>query len=589
MVEKKHDNANEKPSFRSSVRFVRLVWGRYPKRCALITGFLILAGFGEAISIAALLPLLGIVAGGNETEATAIHKAIGSMLEMVGLEVTVVPLLGLIIAGSLLKAGLMLLAGLQVGYATARVATDMRLGVMRSMLQAHWLHFSSQSVGRLSNAISGEAERASTALHSIGSLINNAVQVTVYLAFALVMSWQGTLLAVVVGGLITFMLRRTVTHTRIAGQEVTNALRALTARFADGLQGIKPLKAMACEGSLMGFLEAENAALQRSQEKRVFNKWLLRAAPEPVIIIFLALGVYLALSKGGIAIETLMIIAFLFNRTVNKISVLQANFQAIVSTESAFIALDGTIQEAKAEAEELAGARTPELKQGITLDHVSFAYGGHSVLHDVSVFIPSGQFTAIIGPSGSGKTTLVDLIVGLVSPQEGAVLCDGYPLSELNQREWRRSIGYVPQDLFLFHGDLATNVSLGDPDVSDEDVVEALKAADAWDFVSELPEGIHSIAGERGLRLSGGQRQRVAIARALVRRPRLLILDEATTALDPKTEAAVCESIRRFSANITVLAISHQPALTGIAQKVYRIANGRVTEQVEKQRQRVPR
>ncbi len=155
---------------------------------------------------------------------------------------------------------------------------------------------------------------------------------------------------------------------------------------------------------------------------------------------------------------------------------------------------------------------------GITLDQVDFGYGDRLILKDVSLEIPSRTFTSIIGPSGSGKTTLVDLITGLFQPVNGRVLIDGTPLPEIALRSWRHMIGYVPQDTILLHDSIFENVTLGEPSWTQADVEEALKGAGAWDFVSEMPEGMHTIVGERGSKVSGGQRQRIAIARALIHR-----------------------------------------------------------------------
>jgi ATP-binding cassette subfamily C protein len=566
--------------FKSTLEFFRLVWTSYPKRCALIIFFQILAGFAEGLSVLALLPLLGIVIGGEQNNGGLIYRIMESGLGAIDLPVSVSSLLGLMVVASIVKALLVLLTGKQVGYAAAQVGTDLRLGLIRGMMQARWAHFVSQPIGRLSNSISSEADRASTAFLGVGQLVASIVKVVAYIVTAMLISTIVTLLAIAVGVFIGFVLKRTISHTRSAGLAMTQTLRSLSARFADGLQGIKPLKAMGQESNLIALLEQENSFLQRTQEKRVFNKWLLKTAPEPILIIFLAAGAYVSLAYVSGDVESLLVMTFLFVRTVGAINSIQSSFLTVVGAESAFLLLHGTIREAELEREALPSSkRKPTLKREIAFDHVSFAFGDRPVLHDMSMTVRAGAITALVGPSGAGKTTVVDLVVGFFKPDAGRILIDGTPLDEIDQVAWRAAIGYVPQDLFLFHGDLATNVSLRDPAITEGDIEMALRAAGAWEFISELPEGIHTMVGERGLRLSGGQRQRIAIARALVRRPMLLILDEATTALDPATEAAICDSLRRIGNNTTVLAISHQPAITRIADKVYRIIDGRMAEE----------
>jgi len=246
--------------------------------------------------------------------------------------------------------------------------------------------------------------------------------------------------------------------------------------------------------------------------------------------------------------------------------------------ESAFWSLRKAIKQAKNAREVSGGIEQPRLESAIRLDRVSFAYGEKKVLQDVSLTIPTQSLTTIIGSSGAGKTTLVDLIIGLYEPSSGAVYLDDIPLTRIDLKQWRRKLGYVPQEQLLLHDSILTNVTLGDPELTEADAEHALKEANAWEFVSALPDGMHSSVGERGTKLSGGQRQRIMIARALAHRPSVLILDEPTSALDPASEALISETLRRLRKDYTILAISHQPALAESADVVYRLQNGELAE-----------
>jgi ATP-binding cassette subfamily C protein len=250
----------------------------------------------------------------------------------------------------------------------------------------------------------------------------------------------------------------------------------------------------------------------------------------------------------------------------------------MVILESAYWSLQDTISKAEAERETMPGNYSPSFEQAIRLDRISFAYGEKQVLHDVSLTFIKGEITTIVGPSGVGKTTIADLVTGLLRPQHGGIWIDDLPLAKLDLKSWRRMIGYVPQETLLLHDTVLTNVTLGDPELSEDDAVYALHAAEAWDFVKSLPQGIKSVVGERGGKLSGGQRQRIAIARALVHKPKLLILDEATTGLDPESEAAICDTLQQLRGELTILAISHQSALVNIADKAYRIQDGKILQ-----------
>jgi ATP-binding cassette, subfamily C, bacterial len=181
------------------------------------------------------------------------------------------------------------------------------------------------------------------------------------------------------------------------------------------------------------------------------------------------------------------------------------------------------------------------------------------------------------GASGSGKTTLIDLLTGLHRPSSGRITIDGVPIEQLSMRAWRRLIGYVPQELSLLHGSIRENVALGDAAIGDEAIRTALARAGADVLVSGPAHGLDSDVGEMGTKLSGGQRQRIALARALVLEPKLLILDEVTSALDPATEDQICREVAGLRGDYTIVAITHRPAWTAIADRLYKVEAGRVT------------
>ena len=246
----------------------------------------------------------------------------------------------------------------------------------------------------------------------------------------------------------------------------------------------------------------------------------------------------------------------------------------MTGAESAYWSLKRKMREAEKARETTQGQRPPDFEHGIRMEQVYFKYKDDFILKDINIDLPKGKFVAINGPSGAGKTTVADLIIGLLRPTQGEIYIDGQPLAEIDLHRWRRLIGYVPQETFLLHESVLVNVTLGDKSIAESDVEKALRVAGAWGFVSNLPEGIHTAVGERGGKLSGGQRQRIAIARAMVNKPKLLILDEATTALDPETEAAICDTLRSLAGEVTILSISHQSAMLDASAISYRLEDG---------------
>ena len=524
-----------------------------------------------------LLPLIDLATGGKEMAATTLGRWTRELFALFGATPTLGGLLVLIVIGLALKGAFTLVAMKEVGYAVAHVMTDLRLQLIRALLAARWRYFVSQPVGALANAISNEAARASQVYQAAALLLALVIQVIVYSTLVLAVSWQVALAGVFAGSAFALVFRSLIETTRRAGSAQTDLLKSLTARLVDALHGIKPIKAMGQEKQLLPLLEAETRGLNEAQQSQVWSAELMRVLQEPLLAMIIAVGLYAALTFGSHSFSALMVLVFLFYRLLNRVQAIQQVYQAIAAGESAYLSLRDSIDVARAEQETDASIKKPagEFRE-IRFDRVHFGYGEKIVLQEVSLTLNAGDFIAIIGPSGAGKTTLADMLARLVEPQSGSIFVDGIPLRELQLAAWRQQIGYVPQESLLFHDTVHRNISLGDSETSREDVEMALRLAGAWDFVTSLPGGLNTMIGERGAKLSGGQRQRLSLARALARKPRLLILDEVTSALDPKTEEEICATLSSLAEKVTIIAVSHQPAIVRAAHRAYRMAEGRL-------------
>jgi ATP-binding cassette subfamily C protein len=540
-------------------------------------GCLLAAGLAEGVGFVTMLPILGIATGQGISGDSRLGRAITSAFEAIGIEPRLWFLLIIVVVAVLVKAGLVLLAQRNVGYAAADFVTELRLSLIQNLMTARWSHFVTQASGGLANAISVEASQSGATYSSLANLLANAMQAAVISALALLASWQVTTVGLIAGAVMIIVLQRLVGLARRSGESQMRLMKALITRLMDGLQLIKPLKAMGLENRLRPLLESEARGINETQRQLTVSIAALSTFQEPILVLFLAGGAFVALTYTTYPLADLLFMAILFQRIVARTGGLQVQYQKLVSFEGAYWSLRGAIERAAAAREHISeGGARPRLDQTLRVENISFGYDGRPVLQNVTLEVPARRVTAIVGESGAGKTTLADLIIGLIRPQSGRITADGVPLDSLDQHAWRQTIGYVPQESILLHDTIAANVTLDDEAITRADAEAALVAAGAFDFMAAMPDGLDTIVGERGARLSGGQRQRIAIARALARKPGLLILDEPTTALDPETERGICRTIRDLSGSTTVLVISHQTAVVEAADMVYRIMDGRI-------------
>jgi ATP-binding cassette subfamily B protein len=362
---------------------------------------------------------------------------------------------------------------------------------------------------------------------------------------------------------------------------VREAAGTLNARLNNNLLGIATIKAYAAE-------DYEASRIQESSDQyRSRNGFAIRfsAAITPVIrmailagfTVTLLYGGFLAL-RGEIGVGSYSVLVYLTQRLLWPMTRL-ADMSDLYQRSMASVERVMNLVETPVKISYAGAAISPrDVKGELRFDNVDFAYGDSPTLRSISVTVTPGQTVAFVGGTGGGKSTLVKLLLRFYEPSSGAILLDGRPISELDLQGLRRCIGYVAQDSFLADATAAQNISYGLDDVSREQVVAAAVAAEAHEFISELPNGYDTEVGERGQKLSGGQRQRIALARAIVRNPRILVLDEATSAVDNETEAAIQRSLERLVLGRTSLIIAHRLSTVRHADCIYVMDAGRIVE-----------
>lgn len=554
----------------------------YPARTSWMILLLAISGVLEGVSVIALVPLLETAAAPQAGGATSgVSQLLAGWLGAVGLTPTLYVLTAVVVLGITCKAILLWLAMREVGFTVARVTLDLRLQLLRALLRARWSYFGKQPIGRYANSISSEAVLASSAYQEACSILAGGLQVVVYLGISALISWEVTLAALITGVLFIRLLRRFMGMGRAAGEDQTRLTRNLATRLVDALQGLKPMKAMAREDLFLPLLEREANGLNEAHKRFVVASQSLKLFQEPIVTLVLGVGLVFMFTLTERSFSSVVVLAFVFYRLMTHINTLQMRYQIMTKNESGFWSLREQIDDAQSAVELHQGQTIPRgLSDAIELRHVHFSYDELAVLHDINIRIPAGQITALVGASGSGKTTIIDLIAGLQRPLAGDVFVDGTPLEQIDLFAWRSLIGYVPQNVLVFQDTVRRNVTLGDDSISDERVLQALKNAGAVDFIARDSRGLDAMIAPQGSNYSGGQLQRLAIARALARNPALLILDEATTGLDAETEAAILDTLKTLRGKVTILAISHQPAIRGTADTTLELVSGSISARI---------
>ena len=558
---------------------IRYYFNVYPRESAITLVCLIAAALAEGLGLASVVPLLAIAMGRGEASESGAGQEVAEVLEralaLAGLPFNVMTVALVVSLLIWLKAGLILLSMRQVGNTVAWIATDLRLELLRRLLDARWSYYSRQPLGRLTNAVATEATRASNAYRQLALAAKFVALSGVGIAVAMWLSWQLALVTLVGWSLIGLALNGLIRLSRRAGLKQTTVINSLLSRLSDVLLNVKVLKGMRREHVIGPVLSRDTERLQKALRKQVLAQESLKALQEPLMLVLLLATLLLSESAGLIGFEEVTVMLLALTRSLAGATRIQRRYQLAVTNASALDSLVELIEDARKQAEAVHGGAAPRLDAAIELEGVAFAYEGQTVLDGATLEVPAGQITALIGGSGSGKTTVTDLVMGLVRPDGGEVRIDGVSLEDLDVGAWRTMTGYVPQEVVLLHDTVRVNVAFGDATISDEDVERALRAAGVWDVVRSLPGGLDASVGERGSRLSGGERARIGLARALAGRPKLLILDEATAALDPEAERIVLSTLEELRGEVTILAISHQPALRDVADRVYRIESGR--------------
>lgn len=548
------------------MELLKYFYTQYTLRTAIVFITITIASIITAITLTALPALLLKLLGRTESRKA---RLLDELFIQMGIDPSPTNLLTILVIGIILQNILLGGAKIYAGFTKAKIVKDLRIKLLSSMSNTEWKFFQNQSGGRLASCLITEAEMTGNGYLSSVEILSSIVQVLAYLSVAFFLSWEIALVAIIVSLSLIALFSKFITMTRKLGSQDANLLREFTAHLTDLTRGVKSLKAMGRESYANAILDNYTKKIKTVSKKTTTITELLNAIQEIVLMVIIIFTIYYSFKNLTIPIEFAVILIFLFIRAMKLVGKAHKTYQTFAGQVAGYDGVRQLIQSAIHRSEKRPGTIKHSLLGNIRFENLSFGYTvDNPIFSDINETIYHNKLNSIVGPSGIGKTSLVDVICGLYRPLSGSIYIDDVLLSEMDIRHWRKQIGYVVQETTLLHSTIKENVTLGDPNYSDKEIKLALERAHALNFVDTLPDGIYSTVGESGSMLSGGQRQRILIARALVHSPKLLILDEATSALDRETEISIGKVFKELSKEVTIISISHRPALVDASDHI---------------------
>lgn len=551
----------------------RALAGELPRlgrgRVAWAAALTLLTAVTEGAGLLLLLPLLdGLGITGAGDAGVSAPWPLSTLEGALALYVGVVAAAGLVMRARQIAAARLRLAFMD----------GLRGRLHDGLIRLEWNAFQRMRQADIQHTLMAETARASMIVDWLVSAAAAAATLPVLFLVGAALSpglMAATLVALMAAALLSRPLDR---HSAALGRSLGEANMRLNATVMEDLAGLRVIRAYGAETIrrdrfISGLRDLRDRQLDLVAAIATSGA-VLRAGGAMVA----AAGMAVAVHGFGMTVADALVFVLTFARMTMMGLRLQETRRHILSALPALESALSLLARFQAAAEPAGSAVAPPLLRELRLESVTIRHPGSvaPALAAVDLMIPAGRVTAVVGPSGAGKSTLADLLLGLLVPEDGRLLADGVPVDGAARAAWRRTVGYVPQDAFLFHDTVRANLLVADPAADKAALWRALEDAAVDGVVRGLPQGLDSVVGDRGMRLSGGERQRITLARALLRGHRLLILDEATSALDAASEARVQEALERLRGTVTIVVIAHRAATVRLADHVVVLEGGGV-------------
>jgi ATP-binding cassette, subfamily B, bacterial MsbA len=567
-------------------RWVGDAFRQHPLRVSALLVLSLLSSVADGLSISMLIPLMATLFSGTNLvgeDEGPVAVTLGQVADLAGPQYRLELIAGLIVGLVAIRVIIQFINGMNVAKLSSEISFKMRSKIFANLLGVDYQYICVTDNGKLINTLDGETWKVTDSIFSIFDLFSYACLIVALGSILVLISWQLTLLVVVLVAAVSLLRRITDKPTRLLGEKMVRASEDLSVRACELLWSMRMIRAFGRETSAQQGYEQASMRVVGLDLKNTKLHTATGGVQETLYALIVAI-LLIASVRMGLGQASLVAFLVLLHRVTPNIKAIDETrthlIQATESVEAVSRLLDLDLWSAHASGTK----RLEKLERSIDFENVTFSYAGKAferryALEDISFSIPIGKTTAFVGASGAGKSTVTNLLFRFHDPESGQIVIDGTPLNAIDLHWWRGQLAISGQDTDLISGTLRDNISYSRPEATEAEIVEAAQAADIHDFIAQLPLGYDTEVGERGLLLSGGQRQRIELARALLRKDAILILDEATNALDSMTEAEVFKAIESVSANRTVIIIAHRLSTTRMADQVIVLSHGKVAEQ----------
>ena len=565
--------------FPDLISYINVFHNHLGKKIYLIVFFVFFASIFESLGIVMLLPIVENL-GGSDKNSFISNFISGLLPEYFTNNVSSIFIL--ILAAFIIKAFFYYLSLFSIAKLRGTLVVKLKKSLYQKFLNMTFNYYTSKNTGHFINILNEQSNKTLEAFYFLSQFLTFLVNALVYLTFALISSWQFGISAILFGVMCLMLLKTISKYVQNLSRNRVIEASNLSKLIIQSLQSFKYLLSTSTSEKISKKINKSINNLTNLEVKTGVAAAFSQSIREPLAATCIILIILVQVNLFNVSLSNIIVSIILFYRGFNSIMHVQGSWQNFMSNVGSLEIIDSESKLLEINQENSGHLEDFNFEKEIVFKNVSFRYPGNKdySLKNINMKIPKNSVIAFIGHSGAGKSTLIDMLTLLNEPDEGEIMIDNHNSFEIKKNKWRKNIGYVSQDIIIFDDTIKNNISLWDEITGDkkleQNLSSAIKYSDMEKFIYNLEKNINTDVGERGVKLSGGQKQRLFIARELYRKPNIILLDEATSSLDPETEVKIRENISRLRNKATFVLITHRISLVNEADFIYEMENGKI-------------